>query len=541
MLSRNLSWLCMGLLLAVLTPIKGAEPLPERWIYATARLHDDAGLEKFQALLKQAKATGCTHVLLIEGRWLKFPDDAKYQARADQIKATAKDLGLILVPGIFSIGYSGRYFHFDPNLIAGLPVKEMPFVVKGASAAADPAGAPDLSTLKPDGNGFNGTLKVKSFQHYKLTFDLKGKYTGDADELIRVNSGDGKRWISRTTPHVNREAEAQTVVYTFNSLESAEVRLRLRPGAAKLENLKLELAGTLLLARRPLIPLTVASEDGKTVYEEGKDFKPLHDADMLKKPFDGEFTINRKPADIELIEGSRIKDGDKLKVSFWHGLRVGTDQDVISLEDPKTMEVLEIDLKNCIKVWQPQAFMLNYDEIRVAGWEPQPDGKQLKPGELLAQHFKRACELVRKHVPNAKLYTWSDMFTPHHNARPFSEKGYYYLVNGNWDGAWEGVDKDIGILNWYAPKTDGIKFFADRGHEQILCGFYDVKTTEQMKNNIGNWMKVSAGQPKIHGFMYTTWHANYKHLDEYFKLVDAYETWGLGGATKTEKEPGVKE
>jgi hypothetical protein len=517
------------------------EAFPERWIYAGAKLGDDAGLEKFVELLMQAKESGCTHAFTVEGRWLKFPDDAAYLLRVEKAKAVARKLGITLVPGVCSVGYSGRYFHYGPDLAAGLPVKEMPFLVKGKSANADPVGDPDTTALKPEGAGVAGRLKVKPFQHYLVTFRLKGKYTGDREELIRITSRDGKRWLSRHVPPLDDKSEDQVVTTDFNSLESAEVNFRINPGAAKIEELKVALAGTLLIVRRPLVPLTVASEGDKTVYEEGKDYKPVRDPDMLKNPFDGEFTLTHKPAEIELTDGSRLKDGDKLKVSFWHTQRVGTDQDVISMEDPKALEVIELDIRNCAKVWKPAAVMLNYDEIRLAGWEPQPDGKTLKPGELLAQHFKKCYDLVRKYAPGAKIYTWSDMFTPYHNARPFSEKGYYYLVNGNWDGSWEGLPKDVVIMNWYSPKPEGMKFFADRGHQQVICGYYDGRSTAQMKNNIANWMKVSQGVPNVLGFMYTTWRSDYKQLKEYFQLLDAYAQWGQATTTKTEKEPGVAE
>jgi len=112
-----------------------------------------------------------------------------------------------------------------------------------------------------------------------------------------------------------------------------------------------------------------------------------------------------------------MRDCKAIRASFWHGYRVGTDQDVISMEDPKAMEVLEIDLRNCLKVWEPQSLLLNYDEIRVAGWEPLPDGATLTPGQLLARHLQALTARVRKLSPQTKLYTWSDMFTPHHNAR----------------------------------------------------------------------------------------------------------------------------
>lgn len=137
--------------------------------------------------------------------------------------------------------------------------------------------------------------------------------------------------------------------------------------------------------------------------------------------------------------------------------------------------------------------------------------------------------LVRRYAPAAKLYTWSDMFTPHHNARPFKVgkkvNGYYYLVNGNWDGSWEGLPKDVIILNWYSPTRENIRFFADRGHPQVLCGFYDQRTTDKMKQNIHKWMTVSKGAPGIRGFMFTTWGRRYQYMKEYFRLLDTYDTW----------------
>jgi len=139
------------------------------------------------------------------------------------------------------------------------------------------------------------------------------------------------------------------------------------------------------------------------------------------------------------------------------------------------------------------------------------------------------------------LYTWSDMFSPHHNARPFTVKGHYYLVNGNWDGSWEALTKDIGILNWYGPTPDAVKFFADRGNPQILCGYYDAGKPEDMKKNIANWMRVSKDQPHVRGFMYTTWKNNYKNLKPYFELLDTFPQWGQGAKGAAEKEPGVKE
>lgn len=506
------------------------QKMPERWNYASANLQSDAGLNTFLDVLQQSKDVGCTHILMPEGGWLKKADDATYLARVEKAQAKAKELGLTIVPSVYKLGYSGGYLGFDKNLAAGMPVKDMVFVVKGKTATVDPAGALDVSGLK---NG-SGDLKCQPFMHYRITI-LASEEPKGGENMINVSSQGGKRVHTRSRPSVSKQGDKWLVTTTFNSLEASDIRLR--AGVTGITDLKIEPAGTLLVVRRAMCPLKVTSADGTVTYEEGKDVVKIEDP-MITGKMEGEFQ-DHKPADITIADGSRIKDGDKIKVSFFHTQRLGSDQDCISMDDPAVFPIMERDIANCVKVWKPAGVFMNYDEIRMGGWEVQPDGKQIKPGELLAAHVKKAIEMTRKYAPAAKIYTWSDMFSPLHNARPFSSKGYYYLVNGNWDGAWEGLSKDVIIMNWYAPTAECIKFFADRGNAQVLCGYYDGTSTDAMKKNITNWMKVTEGQPQMLGLMYTTWKRNYKNLKEYFQLVDTYATWGKGGEIKPVAEPGV--
>ncbi len=506
------------------------EKMPQRWNYASANLNSDAGLKTFMDVMQQSKDVGCTHILMPEGGWLKQADNPAYQARVDQVQAKATELGLTIVPCVYKIGYSGGYLGFDKNLAAGMPVKDMVFAVKGKTAVVDPAGALDVSNVKEGA----GTLKCQPFMHYRITI-LTSEQPSRGEGTVQVTSQPGSRVHTRSNAQVSKQGDKWLVTTTFNSLQATDLRFSCR--VKGITDLKIEPAGTLLVVRRAMCPLKVTNEDGTLTYEEGKDFVKIEDP-MISGKMEGEFE-DHKPADITIADGSRIKDGDKIKVSFFHTQRLGSDQDCISMDDPAVFKIMERDIVNCQKVWKPAGVFMNYDEIRLGGWEVQPDGKQLKPGELLANHVKKGIEMIRQYAPNAKIYTWSDMFTPLHNARPFSTKGYYYLVNGNWDGAWEGLPKDVIIMNWYSPTAEGIKFFADRGNPQVLCGYYDGTSTDAMKKNITNWMKVSQGQPQMQGFMYTTWRRNYKNLKEYFQLVDTYDQWGKGAQAAPEKEPGV--
>ncbi|MBN1807837.1 MAG: hypothetical protein JW909_02135 [Planctomycetes bacterium] len=498
----------------------------ERWNYVGGNILTEESTDKLIELLRLSRKAGCTHVLWTGCRGARIPELTPQQRRrASLVQREARRLGITIIPSIVSIGYSGRYFHFDPNLAAGVPVKNMPYVVSGSSAAPDPALALDVSRLRNENGRLHGSYDVPPFMYYRISFQSSVR-PANLEETIRVTSSGGKRWNSRTNPVVSQLDDGSFFVQTvFNTLEGDRISLQVNHDPASLKDLRVVPAGLLLVLRRPLIPLKVTSEDGVTEYVEGKDFKPVADAPLQIRPFPGEFPIDHPAPPIELTPASSIKDGQRLLVSFWHHARIYNDQDLISMEDPAVWKILEREIKETARLWPSAGYMLNYDEIRVAGWEPQPDGASLKPGPMLAAHFKKAYDLVRKYSPKATIYTWSDMFTPLHNARPFDVKGYYYLVNGNWDGSWEGLPGDVVILNWYAPDERSVRFFSDKGHRQVLCGYYDGRNQAAMKNNIDKWKKVSAGAPSILGFMYTTWSSNYSNLDEYFRLLDSYSDW----------------
>jgi len=65
-----------------------------------------------------------------------------------------------------------------------------------------------------------------------------------------------------------------------------------------------------------------------------------------------------------------------------------------------------------------------------------------------------------------------------------------------------------------------VRFFADRGNQQVLCGFYDVTSDDEMSANIRAWLTVANDQSGIQGFMYTTWKRNYRSMSRYFTLLD---------------------
>jgi hypothetical protein len=177
---------------------------------------------------------------------------------------------------------------------------------------------------------------------------------------------------------------------------------------------------------------------------------------------------------------------------------------------PKVFDVLKEQARRVNDLLRPKTWFMGHDEIRVAGWCRLAEQSGQTPGRLLADNVKRCTEIIREIDPKARIVVWSDMFDPNHNA---VEK--YYLVNGPLTGSWEGLPKDVVIANWNGGKAaESLKFFAGRGHTQVIAGFYDGDI-----RNFRRWAAAAAGVPGVTGFMYTTWKANYAQLEAYGKAL----------------------
>ena len=65
------------------------------------------------------------------------------------------------------------------------------------------------------------------------------------------------------------------------------------------------------------------------------------------------------------------------------------------------------------------------------------------------------------------------MFDPFHNAHD-----KYYLVRGNLANSWEGLDRNIVIVDWNEGKAaESLKFFAEPRPPHNIAGYYDARST----------------------------------------------------------------
>ena len=137
--------------------------------------------------------------------------------------------------------------------------------------------------------------------------------------------------------------------------------------------------------------------------------------------------------------------------------------------------------------------------------------------------MRECVKIIREVRPDARMWVWSDMWDPVHNAAPgFPERwGAFYLANGSYRGSWEGLPSEVGIVNWGGiGHAQNLKWFSGRGHEQVLAGYYD---SDRDGSGIVEWLAAAEGVPGVTGAMYTTWRDDHSALEPW-----AEKAWGGG-------------
>ena len=541
-----------------------------RWLFVMRDLTNPETLERTLALLPRAAAAGCNAVILSSGalhRLGSLGDTIKGHYRTFQ--AALRQHGMDLIPTVMSVGYGGSILSHNKNLAEGLPVKEALFVAKGNVAVH----APDPPVAVVDG-GFEAaegdrfvrwegqddvgksifadrkvvhsggasvrmqdfppapedhpqsrlwqTVKVSPFRQYHISIWIRTENLDTPDGVVVVcvrPTKDERQQLNFCGPGLPPTQDWKQYHVVFNSLGYDEVRIYVgtwgaRSGRVWWDDLQMEEVGLLNVLRRPGCPVTVRGEDGRG-YEEGRDFAPVHDPNL------NPHQIYHEPPVIHLTPSTRIKEGERLRVSYYHPVVIWRDQVVNCLTDPMVYELLEDEVRRVEELLHPSSFFMQHDEIRLANWDAVCQERGLTPGGLLAENMRRCIAMIRAIRPDARLWVWSDMFDPFHNAGPgFPDKsGPHYLVNGSLRDSWEALPAEVGIVNWGSLRiSENLKWFSDRGHEQVLAGYYDG---DRDGSEIEAWLAAAEGISGVAGAAYTTWTDNFDHLEAW-----AEKAWG---------------
>jgi hypothetical protein len=487
---------------------------------------------------------GYSHALISDSKFghlgdLPIPD--RYFANLQRLKRVAADLKMELVPGVFPIGWSNDLLWHDPNLAEGLPVRDQLFVVQGGEArlAADPpVSLPggDFSNLKKwswhddmvvsDGHSatmseLNGrvgrivqSVKVSPFRQYRITVRIK---TNDFHGQPEIKVIGHDKELQYKELGVKSTQDWTTHVVVFNSLENEQVNIYFGcwgggHGSLSFSDAKLEEVGLLNVLRRPGAPLVVHKDGDREPLVEGRDFEKVADPHLGNMPWNGEYDLAHEPPVIH----TKLPDGTRLRVSYYHPMIIYGGSVMIALSEPKTIELLRDQAKRLVAAFDTKAYFMQHDEIRLFNWDAASEQRHLDAGAVLADNVRSCSKILHDFAPQTDVYIWSDMFDPYHNAHKD-----YYLVHGNIAGSWEGLDPKMIVANWNFDKRDeSLKFFADRGHRQLIAGYYDSPP-----ENVRKWLDSAMKVKGVRAVMYTTWANNYSELERFSKIVKQHPWW----------------
>jgi len=457
---RTFNRIVLGVLLVTVALPCQAKEYPYRWVYVSSSLRSDKDVAEIERIVQTGSEHGINGMVLSAGLDHLDRQTPEFLARLAKVRESCQTHGVEIIPNIFSAGYGGSVLGHDRNLAAGIPVKDAPFVVKSgeASLISDrPVRVSNGGFEQYEGNRVTGyrfndrpgevsfvdstvfhsgkaSLRFENFgkfEHgharlmqevevqpqrcYKLSCWVKTDALAPRDAFrIQVLSPKG-RDLAPYDPGVPFTTDWRQVVMGFNSLDQSKVNLYAgvwggKAGRFWMDDLEIEEVGLLNVLRRPGTPVTVRSETTGDLYEEGKDFAPIKDERL-------NFRFDHEPPKIKLLPGGRIKEGERLRVSYYHGMGVNRGQVTVCMSEPEVYKIWEGEAELMHKYLAPSKYLLSMDEIRAGGACQACKQRNLSMAQILGDCITRQAKILRQANPEAEVLIWSDMLDPNHNAR----------------------------------------------------------------------------------------------------------------------------
>ncbi|MCB1127282.1 MAG: hypothetical protein KDM81_12345, partial [Verrucomicrobiae bacterium] len=475
-----------------------------------------------------------------------------YFQRLGEVKGACDRLGLELIPSVFSVGYGGGALGSNRHLAEGLPVRNALLVAAEREARFEPeesvgwrnggfeehrgdrfpgygfhdqpgevsfadttirhSGEASIRlenfTSNPHGHGrVMQEVSVKPWRCYRVSLWVRTEELAPTSGF-QISVLAGERSLAPRTFNLPPTGDWRQLVLVFNSFSFDKVRLYAgmwqgRAGRLWLDDWSIEEIGPMNALRRPGTPVTVRSEEGDTMYVEGEDYQPLED------PRFSPWNVDHEAPALKLVEGGRIKPGQRLRVSWYHPMLIHDSQVTLCMAEPELYEIYDREARLLAEHLQPKRVLLNMDEVRMGGTCAACEGRDM--AQLLGECITRQVAALRRHQPEVQVMIWSDMLDPNHNAH-----GDYYLVQGSFAGSWRYVPKELTIAVWGGElRESSLRFFADAGFPVLAACYYDADNLDEVRR----WREAARALPNVRGFMYTTWQQRYDLLEDFGGVV----------------------
>ena len=548
----------LAFLVTVLGTVCQGKEYPHRWVYVSRSLRSDGDVVDIKQIAKTASESGLNGMVLSAGLDRLDRQSPDYFVRLEKVRRICKQNDIEIIPIVFSVGYGGALLAQDKNLAAGIPVKKALFVVDGEKAhfvPDSPARITNPGFEQYEGhrlvgyrlqdqpgvvsfvdrevfNSGGGSLRFENFGDYEhgharlmqelevcpnRCYRVRCRVKTESLEpegcfRVTVLGSDGRN-LAPWDPRIPSTADWREIVMGFNSLGYNTVRIYVgawggEQGRFWVDDLGVEEVGLVNVLRRPGTPVRVESERTGRVYEENRDFAAIIDPRL-------NFRFDHDPPVIDILPASVIRDQERLRVSYYHGMAINKGQVTACMSEPEVYDIWARQARLMQEHLAPKKVLLSMDEIRAGGTCQACKERKLSMARILGDCVTEQVRIIRDVNPQAELFIWSDMFDPNHNAR-----ADYYLVEGDFTGSWNYIPKDLVIVCWYYDKRrESLAFFSSLGFRTLAGAYYDDDTLE----NPTGWLEALNDTPGACGIMYTTWRNKYELLAPFGHLVTGQE------------------
>lgn len=245
-------------------------------------------------------------------------------------------------------------------------------------------------------------------------------------------------------------------------------------------------------------PLVVKNAEKTVDYEEGRDFRVVQGAgpnagDVLKGV--PGFTGAGRSAQIEIVAGGRIKEGDKLLVSFEYAPPGSI---TCCPSEPLYHEAMKTAVNNVIKYLKPKYIHIGHDEPRVINRDHRCTKRGLSNAELFTEDVKRIRQFAIDADPNVRIMMWADAVNPYHNGPHLKMEKAAELIPRD-------VIQCVWFYHWPDPDeliAKSSRFFTDLGFDITGSPWFGHE-------NVQLWSEVLVDQHQasshVLGELYTSW------------------------------------
>lgn len=544
---------------------------PVRWAFSQHNLRGPGAMTTLRNLLDSMAFSKMNGMQQTDFKYAILNEQPDYYFDSvARFKAMCEERNIEVIPGVAPIGWSSGILWHDPNLAEGFPAEAL-YVVEGGSGRI----IPDPRVTIPNGGFENTDAQGRStgwnfYDEENLTTDRiifrSGSASGHGTNFTAQGAGNS-RFNRRVACSPNRyytmtiwvrtenlvcdevrlhaigqslRGEDRTLTYTaypisgttngwkklearFNTLESDFLLLYCgvwggKSGSIWWDDWTIQDAGLLNVLRREGTPLHVYDAGSGREYVEGIDFEPVIDSIMLESH--GEFGPWHTPPTIRLMPGSAISGGDTLRVTWFHPLTTVANENVngsvmVCPSEEKTYGILREEIERVNALYRPANWFMGHDEIRSLNRDSSCLRRDASAAEILADNARRIAEMIDSTAAGSRISVWSDMFDSLHNAH-----ADYYLINGDLTGVWNGIPKDLTIVNWNGGnKRESLDFFSSNGFEQIAAPFLPSPNAATIRE----WRLAAGDMPSVRGMMYVTWSNGYGQFRPF-----GYYSWSAG-------------